>query len=240
MSFETVKRQFDAVRVEVSDSPMTSTGTFIKTAFLLGIMCSSAALSWLYSASLAPFVFVGALGGLGLGLVTIFMPHVARYTAIPYALCQGMALGLLSLVAEVRAPGIVELATLLTTATAFAMLLLYRLEIIKVTETVKALIVSATAGIGLVYMILLVLGLFGVNTSHFFTSASTLSLGFSIVVVVLAAFNLLLDFALIDEGVDRGLPKYMEWYGAFSILLTLIWLYVEIVRLLQKVSQKKN
>ncbi len=137
MGFNSVKRPFETARAHELDSPMTKGGTLVKLSLLLGAMLCSAAVSWLYIGVVGPLLFVGAIAGLIIGFVTIFKPHLAPYTAIPYAICQGMALGAISMLAELKAPGIVQLATVLTTATAVGMLLLYRLEIIRVTETVK-------------------------------------------------------------------------------------------------------
>ncbi len=140
---------------------------------------------------------------------------------------------------ELRYPGIAITAVSLSAATAAAMLALYRFKIITVTERLRSTIVSATAAIALTYFLVLFMGLFGFNTAAFFQSSSSISILFSLFVVGIAAFNLLLDFDLIEKGSERGFPQYMEWFAAFSLLVTLIWLYLEIVRLLIKLSRRK-
>lgn len=243
MSFKPVERVFDTIGNYSYEAPMTLEGSIRKTGLLLATLAVGAVSAWYLVAQnlyVMPAFYTTLIGGFILSLVTIFRPQYSPYTAVPYAFCEGIVLGVLSAIFEIKAPGIAMIAVALTSATAIGMLLLYRLEIIRVTETFKAVIASATLGIALTYGILILLSIFGINTGVFFENSSTLSIGFSVFVVAIAAFNLLLDFARIEEGVERELPKFMEWFSAFSILVTLVWLYLEILRLLLKLSQRRE
>ena len=233
-------------RVETRDyvHPMTIQGTFNKLGILLICMSSAAAIGW-YTFFFAPAVsnmllLPSFIGGLVLGFLTVFRPHRARYTAIAYALCQGMCMGTISAFTEIRYPGISATVVALTTATATGMLLLYRFEIIKVTDTFKALVFSATLGLACTYFIGFLLNLVGIIPTSFYESTSLGSIGFSIFAVAIAASNLLLNFALIEESVEESLPQYMEWYGAFTVLVTLIWLYFELLRLARKLAKRQD
>lgn len=243
MSYNPVKQGFERVEVLATDVPMTLGGTLLKIASLLAVMTVAAgAACYLFfssSAIVMPLLIASSVGGLILSIVSVFSPRATRYTALPYALCQGLFLGAISAIFEMRYPGIAVLSVALTSATVVGMLLLYRLRIIRVTETFKSVLFSATAGIALTYGILFFLGLFGFNTAFFFESTSIYSIGFSLFVVGIAAFNLLIDFALIEEGVEQEFPKYMEWYAAFNVLVTLVWLYLEMLRLMSKIAKKK-
>lgn len=233
-------------RIEIRDyvHPMTIQGTFSKLGILLLCMSIAAASGWytfFFIPSISSFLLVpGFIGGLILAFLTVFRPHVARYTAIPYALCQGICMGIISALTELSYPGISATVVALTTATATGMLLLYRFEIIKVTDSVKALIFSATLGLACTYFIGFLLNLFGILPSSFYESTSLGSICFSLFAVAVAASNLLLDFALIEESVEESLPNYMEWYGAFTILVTLIWLYFELLRLARKLAKRQD
>lgn len=242
MAFDVVKNVFAATSSH-GERPMSLQGTLAKITLLIAAMIGAASISWWLfftgSSLSSTLTLAGVIGGLILSLVTVFRPHLSRYTALPYALFQGCVLGGISAAYEVRYGGITTLALALTSATAVGMLLVYRLKLIEVTETVKAVIVSATAGIGLTYLFLFVLALCGVQTAAFYQSSSLTSILFSLFVVGIAAFNLLLDFQLIEESVECERPHYMEWYGAFMVLVTLIWLYVELLRLLAKVARRK-
>lgn len=243
MSFNPVKNTFYNHELYGSSQPMTQSGTLAKITYLFVALAAGAGLGW-YLFNYQPALMGLGLGGgfiLGLvcGIVTVFAPRLAPYFALPYAFGQGTALSVMSQALEEAFPGIAITAVTLSAATALAMLLLYRLEIIKVTETLRSILLTATAAIGVTYLLVFFLWLVGVNTAPFYQSSSLLSIGFSLFVVGIAAFNLLLDFDLIEKGSERGLPKFMEWYAAFSLLVTLIWLYLEIVRLLIKVSRRK-
>jgi len=184
-------------------------------------------------------MMVGMLGGFVLALVTIFKQHLAKYTVPAYAILQGLALGGISKFFETMYPGIVTQAVMLTFGTLGALLLAYVSGLIKPTENFKLGIVAATGGIAFVYLISWVLSWFSVSVP-LIHSNSNMGILFSIGVVVIAALNLVLDFDFIEEGSEKGAPKYMEWYGAFGLMVTLIWLYLEILRLLAKLSSRRN
>jgi len=179
----------------------------------------------------------GLIGGLILALITIFKPSASPYTAPAYAACEGLLLGAISAAFEKAYPGIVVQAVGLTFGTLAALLLAYTSRLIKPTENFKLGIVAATGGIMLLYLASFILGLFGIPIG-FIHSSGPIGIGFSVVVVIIAALNLVLDFDFIETGVERGAPKYMEWYGGFALLVTLIWLYLEILRLLAKLRER--
>jgi uncharacterized YccA/Bax inhibitor family protein len=244
MAFNPVKQVFERAELYGTAHAMTLSGTLWKMGSLLALMACGGVLSTylllIQSAASMPLLYGAALIGVVLATVSVIWPHLAKYTALPYAFSQGYVVTMFSWAFESRYPGIALTALAFTSATAIAMLLLYRLEIIKVTETVRSVIIAATAAIGLTYLVVMLLGLFGFNSSAFFASSSLMSIGFSFFVVGIAAFNLLLDFSLIEESVENQLPKYMEWYAAFSLLATLIWLYIEILRLLVKLARRRD
>ena len=190
-------------------------------------------MSWLY----APLVLGGALVGFVLAMVTAFKKTWAPVTAPLYALAEGVFVGALSAIFEMRYPGIVMQAVGLTFGTMAAMLLAYRSGLIRATDKFKLGVVAATGGIPLVYLASFVMGFFG-HSFGFITGSSTIGILFSLAVVVIAALNLILDFDMIEQGVGAGAPKYMEWYGAFALVVTLVWLYLEMLRLLSKLQSR--
>ena len=221
---------------------MTIMGTVHKTALALLLLMTTALFTWnlpLGDPRGNSFMMLGMIGGLVVGIVTVFKHQWAKYTVPAYALLKGLALGGISKFFETMYPGIVNQAVMLTFGTLGALLLAYRSGLIKATENFKLGIVAATGGIAFVYLISWVLGMFGV-TVPVIHSNSNMGILFSIGVVVIAALNLVLDFDFIEEGAEKGAPKYMEWYGAFGLLVTLIWLYLEILRLLAKLSSRRN
>jgi uncharacterized YccA/Bax inhibitor family protein len=178
-------------------------------------------------------MMIGIVGGLVLAMVTVLKQTAAPYTAPGYALLQGLALGGISATLEARFPGIVIQAVGLTFGTLFCLLAAYRSGLIKPTENFKLGVAAATGGIFVLYLISFVMGFFG-RSIGFIHDSGTIGILFSGFVVVIAALNLVLDFDFIESGVEQGAPKYMEWYGAFGLLVTLVWLYLEILRLLAK------
>ena len=221
---------------------MTIMGTVHKTALGLLLLMSTALFTWNMPAGdprATGLMIVGMIGGLIVAIVTIFKNHLAKYTVPAYALLEGLALGGISKIFEVMYPGIVNQAVMLTFGTLGALLLAYRSGLIKATENFKLGIVAATGGIFFVYLISWILSWFSVSIP-LIHSNSNMGILFSIVVVVIAALNLVLDFDFIEEASEKGAPKYMEWYGAFGLLVTLIWLYLEILRLLAKLSSRRN
>ena len=221
---------------------MTIMGTVHKTALGLLLLMSTALFTWNMPAGdprATGLMIVGMIGGLIVAIVTIFKNHLAKYTVPAYALLEGLALGGISKFFEVMYPGIVNQAVMLTFGTLGALLLAYRSGLIKATENFKLGVVAATGGIFFVYLISWILSWFSVSVPMIHSN-SNMSILFSIGVVVIAALNLVLDFDFIEEGSEKGAPKYMEWYGAFGLLVTLIWLYLEILRLLAKLSSRRN
>lgn len=227
------------------DQAMTINGTVNKTGILLLLTVLTAAFAWSQAlgadgqiaSGAMIYVIGGAVGGLILALVTVFKKEWSPVTAPMYALVEGFFLGAISAVFEARFPGIVFQAVLLTFGTLFALLAAYRTGLIKVTENFKLGVVAATGGIALLYLASFVLGFFDINVPVIH-EASWLGIAFSLFVVVVAALNLVLDFDFIENGAAARAPKYMEWYGAFGLMVTLVWLYVEFLRLLSKLQQR--
>ncbi len=218
---------------------MTIEGVVNKSFAMLGLVVVSAWYVWdkffttMDMASVSPFIMFGVIGGLVAALVTVFKPTVARYSAPVYAVLEGLALGGISAFMESRYPGIVFQAVSLTFAVFFSLLFLYKTGRIKVTENFKMMVVSATGGIFLVYLLDFVLMFFGIRLPMIH-EGGFFGILFSLVVVGIASMNLVLDFDFIEKGAERGAPQYMEWYGAFGLTVTLVWLYLEILRLLAK------
>jgi uncharacterized YccA/Bax inhibitor family protein len=222
---------------------MTISGTVNKAGILVVCCVATAALTWnifLNSRSpeaVLPLGLLGAIGGLIVAVVTIFKKTWAPVTAPLYSLLEGLVLGAASAVLEVRFPGIAIQAVGLTFGTLLALLLVYRSGVIKVTDNFRLGVVAATGGIALFYVATLILGFFGVSFPSVY-GAGPLGIGVSIFIVIIAALNLVLDFDFIESGARAGAPKYMEWYGAFGLMVTLIWLYLEILRLLSKLRSR--
>ena len=221
---------------------MTIMGTVNKTAFSLLLLMTTALFTWnmpVGDSRANGLMIFGMIGGFILALITVFKHQWAKFTVPTYALMQGLALGGISKYFESMYPGIVNQAVMLTFGTLGALLLAYRSGIIKATENFKLGIIAATGGIAFVYMISWVLSWFSISVPVIHSN-SNMGILFSIGVVIIAALNLVLDFDFIEEGSEKGAPKYMEWYGAFGLLVTLIWLYLEILRLLAKLSSRRN
>jgi uncharacterized YccA/Bax inhibitor family protein len=221
---------------------MTVSGTVNKTGILLLCCVATAAWTWnrFFNAppeeamqAMAPALAIGGIGGFIVAIVTIFKKEWAGITAPIYALLEGLVLGGISAMLELRYHGIAIQAVSLTFGTLLIMLLAYRTGLIKVTERLRLGIVAATGGIAVFYLLQFILGFFGVHFTAI-NGSSPIGIGFSLIVVAVAALNLVLDFDLIENGARMGAPKYMEWYGAFALMVTLIWLYFEILRLLSK------
>lgn len=219
---------------------MTVEGTTNKAMLLAAVLVVAAGVTWnqtMHGGSPVGLAGLGAIVGLVLALVTAFKPHLARYTAVPYAAAEGLLLGGFSAVLEMRYPGLVIQAVALTMGTLFAMLMAYRTKLIKVTDRLRSILMSAMLGILLFYVAGFVLRLFHVPLP-WNAAGSTLGIGISVVVCGVAAFSLLLDFDFIENGSRRGLPQTFEWYGAFGLMVTLVWLYVEMVRLLSRLRER--
>jgi uncharacterized YccA/Bax inhibitor family protein len=233
---------FDHVRAISPDSAMTLGGTVNKTAMSLAILLIAAGYVWNRGAedpAIGLFVMVGAIGGLIVALITAFAQRLSPYTVPAYAALEGLALGGISVVFERTYPGIVSQAVFLTFGTLGALLMAYRSGLVRATENFKLGVFAATGGIALVYLLSFVLGFFGVSIPLIHSSGMW-GILFSLFVVTIAALNLVLDFDFIERGAERGAPKYMEWYGAFGLLVTLVWLYLEILRLLAKLQSNRR
>jgi uncharacterized YccA/Bax inhibitor family protein len=222
---------------------MTIGGVVEKSAFLLLLLVAGAAFGWSQvernetAISLPGWLLVAVLGGLGIAVLTIVKPHLARFTAPLYALVQGLVVGALSAVYEAQFGGIVLQAVGLTIGVFAVMLGLFALRIIKVTDKLRAGIVAATGAVMLVYLATFVLRLFGTDVP-FVHDSGLIGIGFSLAVVGIAAMNLLLDFDFIERGAAAGAAKHLEWYGAFGLIVTLVWLYLELLRLLAKLRDR--
>ncbi len=222
---------------------MSLNGTVNKTAFLLVLTLVGAMYTWgmFFSGNagqLMPWVLGGAIGGFVVALVTVFKKTWAPVTAPLYAVLEGLFIGGISAIFEQQFPGIVMQAVGLTFGTLAALLLAYRSGLIRATENFKLGVVAATGGICLLYLVNIGMRLFGFDGMGFIHDSSLMGIGFSVVVVIVAALNLVLDFDFIEEGVEAGAPKYMEWYAAFGLLVTLVWLYLELLRLLSKLQSR--
>ena len=216
---------------------MTLSGTVNKTGFVLVLTIVSAGYTW-GNPAMHGLTIPAAVVGFILAMVTIFRPTIGHTTVPAYAIVEGVFLGGISMVFDAMYPGIVVQAVFLTFGTLGALLLAYKSGLIQATENFKLGVVAATGGIAILYLINFVMSFFGSGIG-IITGNSTMGILFSGFVVVIAALNLVLDFDFIEEGAEMGAPKYMEWYGAFGLLVTLIWLYLEILRLLAKLQSRR-
>lgn len=219
---------------------MTVEGTTNKAMLLAAVLVVAAGVTWfqtMHGGSPVALAGLGAIVGFVLAMVTAFKPHLARFTAVPYAAAEGLLLGGFSAILEMRYPGLIIQAVALTMGTLFAMLMAYRSRLIKVTDRFRSVLMSAMMGILLFYLVGFVLRLFHVPLP-WMAAGSSLGIGISVVVCGVAAFSLLLDFDFIETGSRRGMPQTFEWYGAFGLMVTLVWLYVEMVRLLSRLRER--
>ena len=248
------KRFKDTILDEVvtHENAMTVKGTINKFGILFLMTLATAYYSWKEATeggNAMTLVLVGAFGGLGVALVIAFKKQWSPFLAPVYALLEGLFVGAVSAFFENAVAsrqggysggysGIVLQAVGLTFSVVVAMYLLYKFQIIKVTQRFKSIIMIATAGIAIFYLVCWGLSAFSVNAPSFVFQSTPLGIGFSVFVVALAALNLLLNFDMIEKGAEMGVPKYMEWYGAFGLLVTIVWLYIEILQLLSKLNRK--
>ena len=224
------------------EETMTIKGTVNKSFILIALVFSTALLSWDFITKLDGgiiYVIASAVIALIVGLITSFKPTWAPYTAPAYALFEGVFLGAISGFIDSKYPGIAIQAVLLTCGTFLCLLLAYRSGLIKATENFKLGIVAATGAIGLIYLASFILGFFGIQIPYIHGNG-VFGIIFSVVVVVIAALNLVLDFDFIEQGAERGAPKYMEWYASYGLLVTLVWLYIEILKLLMKLASRRD
>ncbi len=241
------EKTFQNLTSTASDARMTVNGTVNKSMFLIVLVMGSAYFTWqgVYpdgaSENIMPVIPVWYYGALIaafiISLIIIFKKTTAPFLTPVYAVVEGAALGALSCLFEARYPGIVMQAVMCTFGTFLALLMAYKSGLIRATENFKLGIVAATGGIAIVYLIDIVLRFFG-KEFPFLHESSPFGIGISMFIVVIAALNLVLDFDFIEKGAEQGAPKYMEWYASFGLLITLIWLYLEILRLLAKMRKK--
>lgn len=222
---------------------MTIQGTVNKTGLLLLFVVATAAWTWGLGHSETPdaaypWMLGGALGGFIVALVTIFKKEWSPIGAPVYALLEGLVLGGISAIFDRAYQGIAAQAISLTFGVLFVLLLAYKFRIVRATRGFKLGVIAATGGIAIAYLINMVMGLFFHTQMSFLNNATPLGIGISVFVVIIASLNLILDFDMIETGAQTGAPKYMEWYGAFAMMITLVWLYMEILRLLGKMRRR--
>jgi uncharacterized YccA/Bax inhibitor family protein len=238
------EKAFSQTYTVYGDEAMTVKGTLNKFGILFLLTMATAGLAWKMAYSgvnVTSYMWVSVFGGVGIAFIMAFKKSLAPYLAPVYALVKGFAVGAISAyynyAFEKIAPNIITQAVALTFGVVVGMYLLYRFNIIKATPLFTKIIITATAGIAIFYLI--AIGLHFANiTIPFLHEGSTFGIIFSLVVVALAALNLILDFDLIENGSKMGAPKYMEWYSAFALLVTIIWLYFEILKLLSKLAKR--
>lgn len=246
------KAIFDRVQTGAQSEVMTIEGTVNKTGLMFLILAFAAAFTWrkffgAYELSspdaamsaVMPWMIGGGIGGFIVALITVFRPQSANLSAPIYAVFEGLFLGGISAFFEMRFPGLVMRAVALTFGVFLIMLFLFRSGKIRATGKFRMGVMAATGGIALIYFISFIASFFGANL-NFLYGSGMLGIGFSLVVVGIAALNLILDFDFIQRGSSAGVPKYMEWYGAFGLMVTLVWLYIEILRLLSKLAANQR
>lgn len=227
-------------RYDSGHEPMTIGGTVNKMFITLALLIAAAIVSWTMYAhgyNVGGLAIGGVIIGLILSLIISFKPATAPFLTPIYALAEGAFLGAFSATYERLYYGITMQAALITISVFIALLIAYKTRMIRATENFKLGLFAATAGIAIVYLLSFVLGLFGVKIPYLHDN-SLIGIGISVVIVIVAALNLVLDFDFIENGAQQGAPKYMEWYGAFGLMVTLVWLYIEIVRLLAKLRSR--
>lgn len=216
---------------------MTVAGTAMRAIVLLGLVIASSAYTWWQlapePAAAGPYIMGGLIGGLVLAMITVFKPHLAPWTAPLYAVTEGLALGGLSMLMNAQYAGLPLQAVVLTFGVFIAMLGLYSFRVVRVTDRFRTVITGAILGIMVFYLINMVIGFFGVAIPGV-NGGGPLGIGVSLLTSGVAAFALLLDFDRIEQAVAAGAPKTMEWFGAFGLVVTLVWLYIELLNLLRK------
>jgi uncharacterized YccA/Bax inhibitor family protein len=232
-----LKRESSFSRDWAGTQAMTLQGVINKTGILLLLCFGAAAYAWTHPAFRGPLLLVGLIAGFIACMVGIFKPTTSPIAAPIYAVLEGFALGAISQVIELRYPGIAGNALMLTFGVLGIMLVLYTTRTIRVTSGLIKGVVAATAAVMLVYVVDIGLSFFGIRMP-LLNESGPLGIGISLVIVGIAAFNLLIDFAVVEDGVSRGSPRYMEWYCGMALLVTLVWLYLEILRLLSKLRSR--
>ena len=221
------------INENITGEVMTLDGAVNKTGILLGLCIGGAYFGWHSPGLIMPAILIGFV----IAIFTIFRPKNSPYTAPAYAAIEGIALGGITMIFEAQYPGIGIQAIGLTFGILASLLFCYKSGIIKPTENFRLMIFAGTMGIFILYLVSFIMSFFG-NSIGFIHSNGLFGIGFSLFVVAVASLNLVLDFDFIEEGAEKGMPKYLEWYGAFSLMVTLIWLYLEILRLLAKIRSR--
>jgi uncharacterized YccA/Bax inhibitor family protein len=234
----------DTLSTTARGDVMTRAGTAGKSIVLLVLCAFSASFTWTQvaggnTAIVMPALLVGGLGGFIMAMVVSFKPNTAPITAPIYAVLEGLVLGAISALFNAKYAGLPQQAVLLTFAVALGVFTLYRMNILKATEGFRRMVVGATIGIAVFYLVNIVLSMFGVNMGYTMSS-SPIAIGINLVIAGVAAMNLVLNFDDIDQAVRMGAPKRMEWYGAFGLMVTLVWLYLELLRLLARMQGRRN
>ena len=237
---------FDKAGVADQGDAMTINGSINKTGFLLLLVMLSGAFTWNLQGTfergmMYPAMIGGVIIGFILALIISFKPKTAPYLSPIYAICEGLFLGAISAILNEAFPGIALQAVVLTILVAALMLVLYRFRIVRVTKKLASVIMVATISVAVFYLVSFILSFFGIYSPAYINGAGGsgwIGIGISLVIVVIAALNLLLDFNFIEEGSNYGAPKYMEWYGAFGLTVTLVWLYLEILKLLARFANR--
>lgn len=230
-----------------TDRTMTVQGAINKVGLLLALVVAGAIFTWskvmtaveMGEGSVQGWMIGGSIAGFVLALVITFKKEWAPMLSPVYAVCEGLCIGALSAFFEAMLPGLVLRAVLLTFGVLFALLFMYKMRIITVTQRFRAIVLCATVGIAIAYLVTFIISLFGVNMSFMYGGGS-LGLVISLVVVAIASLNLVLDFDFIEQGAQSNLPAYFEWYSAFGLMVTLIWLYIEILRLLAIIAGRRD
>jgi len=234
---------FTSVESTTGEKKMTIDGATNRTFFFSLLLLCGAMWSWrtFYSGDypmVTMYLWGGLIGGFIFALLTIFIKKIAAFTGSLYSVCEGLVLGGISGIFEKMYPGIVIQAVSLTLGVLLMLLLAYKTRVIKVTEKFKLGVFAATAGIAIVYLVDFILGFFHIGIPYIHQSG-WIGIGFSVFVVIIASLNLVLDFDFIEKGAEAGAPKYMEWYAAFGLMVTLVWLYIEILNLLAKLRSRR-
>ncbi|MBW8686503.1 Bax inhibitor-1/YccA family protein [Chitinophaga rhizophila] len=234
------ERNLQQAGSQSSEGTMTVNGTIGKMAFLLLLVVASAVYAWGAPArnqNILPLFYGGLIAGIVIFLIIMFKKEWAQYLAPAYALAEGFTLGIISVIFNNLYDGIIAQAVGLTFGVFTAMLILYRTGIIRVTERFKSIVFTATAGIAIFYLLAWVLGMFNIRIP-FLHEGSTIGIIFSLVVVTVAALRLTIDFDFVYQGVQQRAPKHVEWLASFGMLVTLVWLYLEILNLLAKLNRR--
>lgn len=234
---------FENDRVSYGERAMTVQGTVNRIFVLLLLCLTTAGYTWRLVLNgspeqAIPWIMGGCIGGLVFAIVTSFAPRAARFTAPIYALLEGLALGGISAFMESKYPGLATQAVVITFGVLLTMLALYKIGAVRATARFRAGVMAATMGIMLYYVVSLLSGMIFGFSMPLIHDGGPIGIAFTLGVAILAALNLVLDFALIEDGADGGAPQYMEWYAAFGLMVTLVWLYIEILRLLAKLKEE--